>query len=113
MITTPTPNKAWVSLFFVLILTVNSDATTVEAIRVMREKRRLRAQLFPIYVQQKGGLQPPTQASAQFNILVTGGAGLLPDSGQLFAVETDWILDGGDWLLIRADWESVDLSRLR
>lgn len=79
----------------------------------MSEKRRLRAQLFPIHVQQKGESQTPTQASAQFNILVTGGAGLLPDSGQLFSVETEWILDGGDWLLIRADWEPVDLSRVR
>lgn len=78
----------------------------------MSEKRRLRAQLFPIHVQEKGESQPPAEASAQFKILVTGGAGLLPDSGQLFAVQTDWILDGGDWLLSRADWEPVDLSRI-
>mgnify|MGYP000451013714 CR=1 FL=1 len=72
----------------------------------MNKNRRLHAQFFPIYVQDKGG----NQASARFNILVTGGSGLLPDRGQLFAVETDWIRDGSDWLLSMADWQPVDLA---
>ena len=73
----------------------------------MNENRRLHAQLFPIHVKETG----KSQASAQFNILVTGGGDLLPDRGQLFAVETDWIRDGSDWLLNKADWEPVDLSQ--
>jgi len=72
----------------------------------MNENRRLHANFFPIHVQETG----ESGATAQFRILVTGGAGLLPDRGQLFEVETDWILDGGDWLLSRADWETVQMS---
>jgi len=73
----------------------------------MNENRRLHAQLFPIHVKETG----EGQASAHFNILVTGGGGLLPDRGQLFEVETDWSRDGNDWLLSKADWEPVDLSQ--
>jgi len=71
----------------------------------MSENRRLHAQFFPIRVKQTD----EDQASAHFNILVTGGGGLLPDRGQLFEVETAWIRDGSDWLLSVADWEPVDL----
>ena len=67
----------------------------------LNQNRRLHAQFFPIYVQEKD----TERASAQFNLLVTGGAGLLPESGQLFDVKTQWILDGDEWLLDQADWE--------
>ena len=74
----------------------------------INQHRRLQAQFFPIYVSETGeGL-----ASAHFKILVTGGAGLLPESGQLFEVETRWIRDGGDWLLSGAEWEAVRLPDL-
>lgn len=73
----------------------------------MNENRRLHAQFFPIHVKQTGA----AEAAAQFNILVTGGAGLLPERGQLFKVDTHWRQDGGDWLLSRADWEPVDKAR--
>ncbi|HEY5775284.1 MAG TPA: hypothetical protein VIS57_04295 [Xanthomonadales bacterium] len=71
----------------------------------INQHRRLQAQFFPIFVSETG----EDTASAHFKILVTGGAGLLPDSGQLFEVETGWIRNGGDWLLSRADWEPVRL----
>jgi len=71
----------------------------------MSENRRLQAQFFPIRVKETNA----DQASAKFNILVTGGGGLLPDRGQLFEVETGWVLDDGDWLLSEANWEPVDL----
>jgi hypothetical protein len=71
----------------------------------INQNRRLQAQFLPIYVQETG----ENQASAHFRILVTGGGGLLPDRGQLFAVETHWLRDGGDWKLIAADWEAVHL----
>jgi len=71
----------------------------------MNQHRRLQAQFFPIYVAEEAA----DSASAHFKLLVTGGAGLLPDSGQLFEVETEWIRDGGDWLLKQADWEAVRL----
>ena len=72
----------------------------------MNENRRLHAQLFPIHVKETG----EGMALAQFNILVTGGGGLLPDRGQLFEVETAWVRDDGDWLLSQADWEPVEFS---
>lgn len=71
----------------------------------INQNRRLQAQFFPIYVQESG----ENMASAHFKLLVTGGAGLLPDRGQLFEVETQWQRDGGDWLLNGADWEPVQL----
>ena len=71
----------------------------------MSQKRRLHAQFFPINVQQ-----PDTNhAAAQFSLLVTGGAGLLPDSGQFFNVKTQWLNTDGDWLLDEAEWEVAQL----
>jgi hypothetical protein len=71
----------------------------------INRNRRLQAQFFPIYVQEAG----IDQATAQFKILVTGGAGLLPERGQLFAVETHWRRLDGDWMLDEANWEAVNL----
>ena len=71
----------------------------------INENRRLHAQFFPIRVRELSA----DQASAQFNLLVTGGAGLLPETGQLFDVKTLWQLEGGEWLLSSADWEIAQL----
>jgi len=71
----------------------------------INQHRRLQAQFFPIHVTENS----EESASANFRLLVTGGAGLVPDSGQLYAVETQWLRDGGDWLLTDADWEAVRL----
>jgi hypothetical protein len=71
----------------------------------LNQKRRLQAQFFPIHVQESG----PDNASANFRVLVTGGAGLLPESGRVFDVETQWRHDGSDWMLEMADWETVQL----
>lgn len=71
----------------------------------INQNRRLQAQFFPIYVQETGA----DTASAHFKLLVTGGAGLIPENGQLFEVETQWLRDGSDWLLNGADWEAVQL----
>ena len=74
----------------------------------INQNRRLQAQFFPIFVREAG----ENLASAHFKLLVTGGAGLLPESGQLFEVETQWLRDGGDWLLAGAEWEAVQLPDL-
>jgi len=71
----------------------------------INQNRRLHAQFLPIFVKESG----EEKASAHFRLLVTGGAGLLPESGQLFDVETGWILDGDDWLLEKAAWQVVQL----
>ncbi len=43
------------------------------------------------------------QAQAAFSVLATGGSGaLLPETGQLYRVESHWQLDGGDWMLLHA-----------
>ena len=48
----------------------------------------------------------PSNAIARFNLLATGGSGgLLPDSGQVFAVETGWQYIDGHWLLRNASWK--------
>ena len=72
----------------------------------MNQHRRLRAQFFPIRVREL----EQGQASAHFQLLVTGGAGMLPESGQLYDVETYWIREGGNWLLARAEWQPARLA---
>ncbi len=69
----------------------------------MNQQRRIQAQLFPITVDVQG----PNLAIARFKALVTGGGGLIPDDGQLFDVETEWVFEDGDWLLWRADWQAL------
>ena len=69
----------------------------------INQNRRLHAQFFPIHVQET----EPAQAQAQFNLLVTGGGGLLPENGQLFTVETQWLLTDENWELSGADWEAA------
>ena len=71
----------------------------------INQNRRLHAQFFPINVQQIN----ESLASARFNLLVTGGSGLLPESGQLFDVETHWTLEGSEWMLTKADWQVAQL----
>ncbi|AJD46739.1 hypothetical protein S7S_01575 [Isoalcanivorax pacificus W11-5] len=45
----------------------------------------------------------PDLAEARFNVLTTGGTGsLLPETGQLYRVESLWRLEDGDWLMVRA-----------
>jgi hypothetical protein len=43
-------------------------------------------------------------ATVRFTAALTGGAGLLPDSGQIYDVETGWRLDRGEWQLVNAAW---------
>jgi hypothetical protein len=44
-------------------------------------------------------------ATVRFTAALTGGAGMLPDSGQVYDVETGWRLDDGGWRLVNAAWE--------
>ena len=71
----------------------------------INQHRRLQGQFFPIHVKETG----VDQATANFSLLVTGGGGLLPESGRVFEVGTAWRKDGGNWLLTRADWEPAEL----
>ncbi|GAA4865627.1 nuclear transport factor 2 family protein [Luteimonas vadosa] len=45
-------------------------------------------------------------ATVRFTAAMTGGqGGLLPESGQVYAVQTGWKFQGGQWLLASADWK--------
>ena len=41
---------------------------------------------------------------ASFNVLLTGGQGLIPQDGAIYQVETQWRLQNDDWLLNYASW---------
>ncbi|WP_082538867.1 hypothetical protein [Lysobacter sp. Root494] len=45
-------------------------------------------------------------ATVRFTAALTGGSGMLPDSGQVYDVETGWRLDDdGDLELVNANWQ--------
>jgi hypothetical protein len=46
-----------------------------------------------------------THATVRFTAALSGGAGVLPDSGQLYDVETGWRLVGDEWRLVSARWQ--------
>lgn len=47
------------------------------------------------------------RATVRFTAALTGraGDGLLPDSGRVYAVESGWRLEDGDWTLASVRWE--------
>lgn len=79
----------------------------VRALMIMQLNRyqRLQGQLFPILVEEMG----EGVATARFNALVTGGPNWIPDSGQMFAFETQWLRVDDEWLLQAANWEPIPL----
>jgi hypothetical protein len=44
-------------------------------------------------------------ATVRFTAAVTGGVGALPDSGQVYDVESGWRLVDGEWQLVNAAWK--------
>lgn len=72
------------------------------AVAVFLQHREVGARLGPVTVEMRGN----TEATATFSVLATGGnGGLLPESGQVFEVETGWRLIDGDWRLLNASWK--------
>jgi hypothetical protein len=71
--------------------------------REMRAHQRLRARLVDMSIQLHGD----ERASAEFNAILTGGSGLIPDRGGWYRVRTGWRLDDNEWMLISASWEEV------
>lgn len=72
------------------------------AAAVFLRHREVGAKVGPVAVELRGD----REAIARFSVLATGGAGgLLPDSGQLYQVETGWRLVDGDWKLLNASWK--------
>jgi len=72
------------------------------AAAVFFRHREVGAKLGPVSVEMRG----ESDAIARFGVLATGGSGgLLPDSGQVYQVETGWRLVDGEWKLLNASWK--------
>lgn len=71
------------------------------AAAVFLRHKNVSAKLGPVSVELRGN----TDAIARFSVLATGGSGgLLPESGQIYQVETGWRLVDGEWKLLNASW---------
>lgn len=72
------------------------------AVATFLRYRDVSAKLGPAKVELRG----ERDAVARFSVLATGGSGgLLPDSGQVYEVETGWRLVDGEWKLLNASWK--------
>ena len=68
---------------------------------VFLRHREVAAKVGPVSVELRG----EGDAIARFSVLATGGSGgLLPESGQIYQVETGWRLVEGEWKLLSASW---------
>lgn len=85
---------------------MNHDQLRAFIVLQLRRYQNLEARLFPITVQEIG----ETEARADFRALLTGGGDWFPEDGQLYAIETLWRLEDGEWLLTSANWEPAPLS---
>lgn len=64
--------------------------------------RDVSATLGPVQVELRGR----EDAIARFTVLAAGGSGgVLPERGQVYAVETGWRLQDGEWRLLNASWK--------
>ena len=85
---------------------VGSDGMDRHAIRqlavgVFLRHKDVAAKLGPVSVELRG----ESDAIAKFSVLATGGSGgFLPESGQLYQVESGWRLVDGEWRLLNATW---------
>lgn len=71
--------------------------------REMRAHQQLRARVIDIDVE----LQGQHRATATLHAVLTGGSGIIPDTGRWYRVDTGWRKEGSDWMLISARWESI------
>ena len=66
--------------------------------------RDVGARLGPVEVELRGD----ADAIARFTVLATGGSGgLLPERGQVYAVQTGWRRVDGEWRLRSAQWQAA------
>jgi hypothetical protein len=87
---------------------MNREQVRALVVFQLNRYERLQARLFPISVMETGA----GTAEAQFRALVTGGPNWIPDSGQVYDFETGWRQEGGEWLLVSANWEPVPLDEV-
>jgi hypothetical protein len=74
----------------------------------LNRHERVQAQFMPIHITPT----QPGEAEAHFDVLLTGGPGWLPDSGQVFSFVTRWHQEGDEWLLRSAHWKPVTIDPL-
>jgi hypothetical protein len=84
---------------------LNHDQLNGLLLYQLRRYQKVHAQLLPVSVQPAG----LDEAEASFQILLTGGAGLLPENGQLYQVSSLWRFQEGQWLLQSAQWQPVSV----
>lgn len=85
---------------------LNRDELQRFVILQLNKHQRLHAQLMPIHVSETG----ENSASASFRALITGGPNWIPDSGQVYDFETQWIRQGDEWKLLSASWTPTPLE---
>jgi len=71
---------------------------------LVRRERLARNRIAITRFEPEVELHGDDRATAVFQALATGGAGLLPDEGQLWRIETSWRRDDDQWRLIGAGW---------
>lgn len=81
----------------------NHDQLNAMLLYQLRLHKRVHAQVLPVTVQPAG----VDEAEARFQMLVTGGEGWLPDTGQLYEVVSLWQMQDGEWRLRSAQWQPV------
>lgn len=69
----------------------------------LRRHKRVHVQMLPVTVLPAG----VDEAEASFQVLLTGGEGWLPNSGQFYQVNSLWRQQDGEWLLQTAHWKPV------
>jgi hypothetical protein len=72
----------------------------------LNQHEQIQVQFMPIYITPT----EPGKAEGRFDVLLTGGQGWLPDSGQVFSFVTGWHQEGDEWLLRSANWEPVTID---
>jgi len=82
---------------------LNHDQLNGMLLYQLRRHKRVHAQILPVTVQAAG----IDEAEARFQMLVTGGEGWLPDTGQLYEVVSLWQMQDGEWRLRSAQWQPV------
>jgi hypothetical protein len=81
----------------------NHDQLNAMLLYQLRRHKRVHAQLMPVTVQPAG----VDEAEARFQLLLTGGEGWLPETGQLYEVVSIWQERDGEWHLRSAQWQPV------
>jgi hypothetical protein len=72
----------------------------------LNQHEQIQVQFMPIFITST----EPGKAEGRFDVLLTGGQGWLPDSGQALTFVTSWRQEGDEWLLRNANWEPVTID---